>query len=78
MNAYVTDRIARDHLDQMLADAALARRVNQVRKSRRAARRATAAATSEPADVTARPRNASRILTRPYAAFHAWLTAGLL
>jgi hypothetical protein len=37
MNAYIADRIARQHADALMADASLARRVRQVRRSRRAA-----------------------------------------
>jgi hypothetical protein len=37
MNAYIADRIARQHADALMADASLARRVRKVRRSRRAA-----------------------------------------
>ena len=77
MNAYITDRIARDHVDQLLADAVIARRVRSVRKSRRAASRRTK--TPARAHPTSRARAAvSSVITRPVAAFQSWLAAGLL
>lgn len=77
MNAYISDRIARDHADQLLADAVIARRVRAIRKARRAAtQRTTASARVQP---TSRTRAAvSHVVTRPYAAFQSWLAAGLL
>jgi hypothetical protein len=102
MNAYVADRIARDHTDQLLADAVIARRIRAARRQRvgrahginhaatttdHAATTADHAATAADSATTtaarARPTSraraaVSRVVSRPYAAFHAWLTAGLL
>ena len=73
MNAYISDRIARDHADQLLADAVIARRVRAVRNSRRAASQARKnAARAHP---TSRARAA---VSRPISAVQAWLAAGLL
>jgi hypothetical protein len=73
MNIYLADQVAREHADRMMADAALARRVRQVRASRRVAGR--------PAADLAETRPAHRVghlVTRPYRALHTWLAAGLL
>ncbi len=73
MNVYVSDQIARDHANQMMADAALARRLRRVRASRRAA--------GHPADTGTSARSGTRVghlVTRPYRAVHTWLAAGLL
>jgi hypothetical protein len=77
MNVYVADQMAREHADRMMADAALARRVHAARANRRQAKRVTmTVARGRP---TSRARAAvSRAVTRPYSAFHAWLSAGLL
>ena len=75
MNAYISDRIAREHVDQLLADAVIARRVRDVRKSRRAAGTKTPAR----AHPTSKARAAvSHAVTRPFAAVQNWLAAGLL
>jgi hypothetical protein len=77
MNAYITDQIARDHLDHLLADAVIARRVRAVRQSRRAASRRTK--TPARAHPTSRARAVvSNVVSRPVAAFQSWLAAGLL
>jgi hypothetical protein len=70
MNAYISDRIAREHADRLMADAAAARRARRVRSSRRAAGRAVP--TESPADRSPAPRRG------PGAAFQAWLAAGQL
>jgi hypothetical protein len=73
MNAYVTDQLARDHANQMMADAALARRVRRVRASRRAA--------GHPTSTDNGARSGTRVghlVTGPYRAVHTWLAAGLL
>ena len=68
MNIYLADQIAREHADQMMADAALARRVRQLRTARHAR-----------VHVTARPNARVRhLVSRPYRALHTWLAAGLL
>jgi hypothetical protein len=72
MNIYLADQIARDHADRMMADAALARRVRQVRASRRAAHAAADVAETRPAN------RVGHLVTRPYRALHTWLAAGLL
>jgi hypothetical protein len=77
MNAYISDRVARDHADQLMADAALARRIRAVRNERRTASRSTK--TAARAHPTSRARAAlTSVVTRPYAAVHSWLAAGLL
>jgi hypothetical protein len=71
MNAYISDQIAREHADRLMADAAAARRARRVRSSRRAAGR-RAVPTESPAD-------RSHALRRgPAAAFQSWLAAGQL
>jgi hypothetical protein len=35
MNSYITDALAREHADQLMADAAAARRARRVRSARR-------------------------------------------
>lgn len=71
MNIYLADQIAREHADRMMADAVLARRVRQVRASRRARSRVVAA--------QARPNTrVGQLVSRPYRALHTWLAAGLL
>lgn len=70
MNVYVSDHIARDHTDRLMADAAAARRARRARRSRRAAARAVP--TESPADRSPAPRRG------PAAAFRAWYAAGQL
>jgi hypothetical protein len=55
MNSYITDALAREHADRLMADAAAARRVRRVRSARRAANRTVP--TESPAD-RPRPRGA--------------------
>jgi hypothetical protein len=77
MNTYMSDRIARDHLDQLRSDAVIGRRLREIRKARRAASRSVRIpARAQP---TSRARAVvSTVVTRPAAAVHAWLAAGLL
>jgi hypothetical protein len=70
MNAYISDQIAREHADRLMADAAAARRARRVRRARRAATRAVP--TESPADRSPVWRRS------PAAAFQAWLAAGQL
>jgi hypothetical protein len=70
MNAYISDRLAREHADRLMADAAAFRRARRVRQSRRAVRRAVPA--ESPADRSPAVRRG------PAAAFHTWLAAGQL
>jgi hypothetical protein len=77
MNAYITDRAARDHVDRMMADALVWRSAKRARLARRAA------TASRKTAARARPSSKARaalshVLTRPYAALSAWLSAGLL
>jgi hypothetical protein len=70
MNAYITDQLAREHADRLMADAAAIRRARRVRHSRRAASRAVP--TESPADRSPAPRRGAA------AVFQSWLTAGQL
>lgn len=73
MNAYITDTLAREHADRLMADAGAYRRARRAR-SARSARKATSRAvpTESPADRSPAPRRGAA------AAFQAWLTAGQL
>jgi hypothetical protein len=84
MNVYIADRIARQHADALMEDAAAARRVRQVRKSRRAARRTSSneGSAEQPAEQSRRTARAgtatAQFVARPFTVFHAWLAAGQL
>jgi hypothetical protein len=68
MNPYISDRLAREHADRLMADAAAVRRARRARHARRSAARAVPA--ESPADRS--PRRG------PAAAFQTWLAAGQL
>lgn len=70
MNVYISDRLAREHADRLMADAAAVRRARRVRQARRATGRTVP--TESPADRSPAPRR------RAVAAFHSWLAAGQL
>ena len=70
MNAYITDTLAREHADRMMADAAAHRRARRVRAARRAVGHSVP--TESPADRSPAPRRGAA------AAFQSWLTAGQL
>jgi len=70
MNVYISDQLAREHADRLMADASAARRVRRVRRARRAAGRAVP--TESPAD------RSHTVRRNPAAAFQSWLTAGQL
>ena len=72
MNPYIADQIAREHVDRLLADAAVARRARSARKhnGRGAARPA-----ARNGQVTVGARTG---FLRPLAAVHAWFAAGQL
>lgn len=80
MNAYIADRIAREHTDRLMAEAAAWRRSRTVRNSRRAARTSTASGsgrTRRSRRVAARPGTAAaHFVARPFVAIHSWLVAG--
>jgi hypothetical protein len=83
MNAYMHDRIAREHADAMMAEAAAARRARQARRSRRAARSTTRTPAAD--QPQPQPRRAPRpgaaaaqFAARPFTAFQSWLAAGQL
>lgn len=80
MNAYLADRLAQDHTDTLLADAATARLARQARKERRAATRSAARQRSGKAHrATARPAaTAAHFVARPFVAVGAWIAAGQL
>lgn len=69
MNAYISDTIAREHADRLMADAREARRARRVRAARRAA-------------VVGKRRGGTAVHTsavaRPFVALHHWLVAGEL
>jgi len=80
MNAYLTDSLAREHADRLLADAAAARRARGVRMARSAARtsRTDSAADRSPAAPRSRAAAAAHLALRPATAFHSWWAAGEL
>jgi hypothetical protein len=76
MYDYLVDRLARDHADALMADAAAARRTRRVRRERRAAQW-----TQEPSSdrSPASPhRGAVKLAAHPVAVLHSWLAAGQL
>jgi len=78
MNEYISDRMAREHADRLLTEAAAVRRSRLVRRSRR---HAAAAPAGRPASRPRRPAvvgAAARSITRPFAAVGSWLAAGQL
>lgn len=70
MNPYITDQLAREHAERMMADAAAIRRARRARSARRATVRTVPA--ESPADRSPAPRHTIA------AAFQSWLTAGQL
>jgi hypothetical protein len=84
MNAYIADRIARQHTDALLADAAAARRVRRARKgSKRRVVTAHPAADSaaEAASAPTAPRPGAAVahaIAWPFTAARSWLAAGYL
>lgn len=80
MNTYISDSIARQHADSMLADAASARRLARARKrrtGRNAASAKAASAASSPA-VSSRSAAVAHVVAWPFSAAHSWLAAGEL
>jgi hypothetical protein len=79
MNAFFTDRMAREHADRLMADAAAIRRARRVRASRRASSRVAqfeSPADRSPAAAPHRPVATAHALVRPFSAVHNWLVAG--
>jgi len=72
MNSYLTAELARDRVQTMLTDAAQGRRARSARRARRSAARAIGRA------APAGSANHPSLVTRPFAAVHAWFAAGLL
>jgi len=71
MNPYISDTLAREHADRLMADAAAVRRARRARHARHARRASVRAVPAEsPADRS--PRRG------PAAAFQTWLAAGQL
>lgn len=70
MNTYITDTLAREHADRLMADAAAHRRARRARAARRSVGHAVPA--ESPADRSPAPRRGVA------AAFQSWLTAGQL
>jgi hypothetical protein len=75
MNAYMSDQIARDHVDSLLADGAAARRLRRIHQSRRAASTSTHTHHANRSD--AGPATVP-FVRHPVAAFWSWLAAGVL
>jgi hypothetical protein len=80
MNEYISDRMARERTDRMLAEAANSRRSRLVRRSRRnataaPARQAGTGRTTSPAHAGTAT---AHYVARPFAAFQSWLAAGQL
>ena len=81
MNGIFTDRLAREHADRLMADAAAIRRARRVRTSRRAAGRTArfeSPADRSPAAPHQRPVAVAHAATRPFTAVRTWLVAGQL
>jgi hypothetical protein len=78
MNAYVSDRIAREHADRLMADAAAARRARRARQARRGTSITTNRVAADRSRTAARPgaAAAARFVKHPFAALHSWLVAG--
>jgi hypothetical protein len=70
MNTYITDTLAREHADRLMADAAAYRRARRARAAGRAVGHAVPAES---------PADRSHVQRRSAAtAFQSWLTAGQL
>lgn len=81
MNAYISDALAREHTDALLADAAAGRRAKQARRSRRAASISTRNGATGPAlrrAARSAPASAAHFVTAPFVAFREWFAAGQL
>jgi hypothetical protein len=81
MNAYIADQIAREHADQMMSDAAAARRARRAAKARPAVTTKTRShSTDRSRPAAAQPGTAAvaHIVTRPFTAVRTWLLAGQL
>jgi hypothetical protein len=80
MNAYVADRIAREHADRLMADGSAARRARLARQTRRATSGKNTRPDTDRAQAVTRPRPAAaaQFVARPFVAFHSWLLAGEL
>jgi hypothetical protein len=82
MNAYISDSIARQHADTMLANAAAARRLGRARKGSKA--RTAAPARTEAVGSASAPGRSRRgaavahVAAWPFSAAHSWLAAGQL
>ena len=66
MNTYLTDSVAREHANALLAEAAQGRQRHAARQARRDEQRAGAG------------RPVTRGVRHPFAAAHHWLVAGEL
>jgi len=70
MNPYITDTLAREHADRLMADAAAHRRARRARSAHKVTSRT--GRTESRADRSPAPRRSAA------AAFQSWLTAGQL
>jgi hypothetical protein len=83
MNAYLADRMAREHVDALLTEASgayrarLARRSARARRARERANRRDGAANRVARDARTTPA-VGHYVARPFAAVHAWFAAGQL
>lgn len=78
MYDYLVDRLAREHADALMAEAAgtrRARQVRQVRRERKARSNGQSPADRSPATTQ---RTAVKFAAHPVAVFHSWLAAGQL
>lgn len=81
MNGYITDSVARDHVDTLLAGAAASRRAKEARRARRARREAAKGETKANTANTARHGRAASVghaAARPFVAVQTWIAAGQL
>jgi hypothetical protein len=82
MNEYISDRMAREHTDRLLAEAATVRRNRLVRRSRRRTAGAPASIATTHGRRTTRPAHAGTAVAHfaasPFVAFQSWLAAGQL
>ncbi|HEV7206765.1 MAG TPA: hypothetical protein VGN18_19330 [Jatrophihabitans sp.] len=75
---FLTDAIAREHVNSMLEEAATGRAAHRVARARRRERRAARQSARGEAAFASRPAGVARSFGRPVVAFQHWLAAGQL
>lgn len=75
---FLTDAIAREHVNAMLEEAATGRAGNRVARARRRERRAARQATRGEAAFASHPAGVVGSLGRPVVALRHWVAAGQL